>query len=185
MITPHTWLSKADKIHYPDKLIFDLDPEKRSFQDVCYLASLIKQALESCKLKPFVMTTGSKGLHVVTHIDRKKDFVEVKDFARKISEIIIEHEPNLCTLEVRKEKRGNKIFIDTLRNQFTAISVCPYGIRSIEGAPVATPLYWEEIKDKKLKSTSYNIYNVFDKLKADGDPWKNFFKTKSSLPDLE
>ncbi len=185
MITPHIWLSKDDKLHYPDKLVFDLDPSdenpEKYFKQICKTAYEIKQLLESLELKAYVMTTGSHGLHVVSPLDRSADFIQARQFAVKCAEILIQYDPENLTLELRKEKRGTKIFIDTLRNQYGATSVAPYGVRAYSTAPVAMPLSWQELDDPELHAQRYNIKNIFDKIESEGDVWKDFFKNKKSL----
>lgn len=182
-ITPHIWLSRIDKIQYPDKLIFDLDPYHKShdFKPVVEAALLIKELLEHFKLKVYIMTTGSHGMHVVVPLDRSLDFKKVRTFAQDCAKFLINLYPDKLTLEVRKNKRGKRIFIDTLRNQFGATAVAPYAVRAHPGAPVATPLYWEELKDKDLTSQKYTIFTVSKKLKKLKDPWKDFNKSSKSL----
>lgn len=183
-ITPHPWLSKLPELNNPDKIVFDLDPsssEKSNFEIVKKTAILIKEILELHNLNPFVMTTGSKGLHVIAPIKADTNFDIVRNFAKKIAEDLVSQDPKNLTTEIRIEKRGKKIFIDYLRNAWSATSVCPYGVRPKENAPVATPIFWEELKEKTLISQSYNIHNVFQKLKTDGNPWEKFEKNKKKL----
>lgn len=181
MITPHIWLSKIDKLKYPDKLVFDLDPSVENFKQLYKIAKALKKLLENLDLTPYVMTTGSHGLHVVVPLDRSVDFKTSRKFAEKCANQIIKLYPEDATLELRKEKRGKKIFIDTLRNQFGATSVAPYGVRARKNAPVATPLKWEELDDPRLTPQTYNIKNIFTRIKKINDPWKNIYKHRSSL----
>ncbi len=184
MIEPHIWLSKIDKLNYPDRLIFDFDSEEPQFEKVCKAAKILKNILDKLKLESFVMTTGSKGLHVVIPLDRSSDYDQVKDFARTLSEQLLKLHPDLFTLEMRKEKRGNKIFIDFLRNAFAQTGVAPYGVRAKPGAPVATPLSWKELDDPKLNAQKYNIKNIFKRISRIADPWAKFFKIKQKLPKI-
>lgn len=171
-ITPHIWLSKIDKPDLPDRMIFDLDPStKEGFALAVKGALLLREILEKqLKLKAFVTTTGSKGLHVVVPIKREFSFAKVAAFAREIAEQIVEQDPKLFTLEVRKEKRKGKVYIDVLRNGPRQTVVAPYSVRALSGAPVATPLFWEELKDKKLTSSRYTIRNIQGRLKK--NPWR-------------
>lgn len=180
-ITPHIWLSRIDKPRYPDRLIFDLDPPpKGGFQDVVGAAKALKEILEKkLKLKTFVNTTGSKGLHVVIPIKREFDFDVVRKFARSIASLLAKSDPKKYTTEIRKEKRKNRIFIDVVRNAFGQTVVAPYGVRAMEGAPVATPIYWEELKNKSLKSTSFTIRNIKSRLKK--NPWANLERSSKSI----
>ena len=184
-ITPHCWLSKADKVHYPDKMIFDLDPGKAPFGLVQKTAFLLKNLLEELGLVPFIMTTGSHGMHVVVPIKRTQKFEFVREYAHTISKILVQQYPTMLTLEMRKEKRGKKIFMDYLRNGFGATSVAPYAIRSHEGAPVATPIDWDEAAEKKLTSQRYTLETVFKRLAKKGDPWKDFAKKSRTLKKLD
>lgn len=170
-ITIHSWLSRMDKLHTPDHLIFDLDPSKKDFSQIRNAALLIKDILDDLEIPCFAMTTGSRGMHVLVPLKRVHTFDQVADFTYKIAQKMIKERPKDFTLEVRKEKRAGKIFIDTLRNRYSATSVVPYAVRPHEKAPVAAPLWWPEVKDSKLTSQKFTIKNIMQRLKAEGDPW--------------
>jgi bifunctional non-homologous end joining protein LigD len=180
-ITLHVWLSKIDKLHYPDQLIFDLDPGTHDFKQVTRVALMLKELLEYMGLHPFVMTTGAHGAHVRVPLDRSLEFEEVKSFASQCAQLMVKKDPENITLEIRKEKRQHRLFIDILRNQFGATAVAPYGVRPYETAPVATPLFWHELTDTKLTSRTYTITNLFDRLQTMGNPWKLFHRSVRSL----
>lgn len=183
-ITPHLWLSRIDKLDYPDLLIFDLDPysgKPSEFKLVCKVALLLKQVLEDCGLICFVMTTGSHGLHVRVPIKRDSDFAFVREFAKSVTEKIIEKYPEEVTLQSRKERRKNKVLVDIMRNSYGATAVAPYAIRAHEKAPVATPLEWDEIRSKTLTSQKYNIQNIFARLSKKGDIWSKMQQSAKSL----
>ena len=95
---------------------------------------------------------------------------------------MINMHPDRYTLEIRKEKRGNRIFIDTLRNSWSATSVAPYSVRAHEGAPVATPIFWQEVESSSLASNKYTI-NTIEKYLEKGNPWKEFWNIKNNLID--
>lgn len=171
-ITPHVWLSRVDNLNYPDKMIFDLDPSSHDFQLVCHIALRLKEILESVKLHPYAMTTGSHGIHVTVPLDRTCSFEEVKAFALQCARRLLEKEPEHVTIEIRKDKRQGRVFIDTLRNQYGSTAVAPYAVRAHPGAPIATPLYWEELLDKSLSSQTYTIKNISSRLRQ--SPWKSF-----------
>lgn len=181
-LVPHLWLSKIDKPNYPDCIIFDLDPSNdRSFKLICKVAKELKLILEDHDLVPFVKTTGSRGLHVTVPIKKNRTFDEVRSFANKIAEILIKNDPANLTQEIRKNKRGNKIFIDTLRNSYGATAVSPYAIRAKNGAPIAAPVDWKELDDPKFSPQKYNIFNIFEKISKNGDPWHEFYKHAKSI----
>jgi bifunctional non-homologous end joining protein LigD len=177
----HRWLSTVKKLHYPDLIIFDLDPSGKDFNHVRHAALKLKNLLEDLGLVPFVMTTGSRGLHVVIPIKPQYDFDFVRKFSRDVSYELIALDPKHLTGEVRKENREGRIFVDYFRNGFGATGVCPYAVRPHPGAPVATPLVWKEVESKSLKSTTYTIKNIFKRLDRIGDPWKDMKKHARSI----
>lgn len=180
-ITPNLWLSRIDKINYPDRMIFDLDPYDDDFDSVRDTAFDIKKILEDLGLHPFVMTTGSRGVHVVVPLKRTNTFGEVRDFAHDVAQYLVNKSPKELTIEMSKKKRGKRLFIDTLRNGFGATGVSPYAVRAHPGAPVATPVEWNEIKPTKFDSQQYNYKTVFARLKKHGDAWKGIDKHAQSL----
>lgn len=181
-ITPHIWLSSAGALRKPDKLVFDLDPsDEDDFATVKDGARSLRAMLEDLGFTCHVMTTGSRGLHVAAPLRPEHDFDETKEFARTVAHALEQSDPNFTT-KLRKEKRRGRIFVDYLRNEYAQTSVAPYALRAKPGAPVATPLEWEELSDSKLDPQSYTIANIFKRLGRKGDPWADFGRHKSSLP---
>jgi bifunctional non-homologous end joining protein LigD len=178
-ITLHLWLSQISNLENPDRLIFDLDPSTHNFDLVKQTARILKQLLELVGLTPFLMTTGSRGLHVIVPLDKKLDYVSVKNFADKCAQLLVHENPLYLTQELRKNKRGKKVFIDTLRNQYGATAVAPYSIRAYSDAPIATPLAWHELDNPRLSSQSFTIHNIFKRLDSIANPWENFKKPQS------
>ncbi|NGX28603.1 MAG: hypothetical protein K940chlam1_00786 [Candidatus Anoxychlamydiales bacterium] len=158
----HPWLSKKDKLNYPDRLIFDLDPAGANFSKVIEAARDLKKILDDLKLPTFLMTTGSKGLHIIVPIKPNNTFEEVRKIAKNIASILVDKYPSKYTIELRKEKRKNRVFIDYLRNSFAQTSVAPYSIRAIEAAPIATPITFDEL-NKNLNAQKFNIKNIFSR----------------------
>ncbi|MDT0641263.1 non-homologous end-joining DNA ligase [Zunongwangia sp. F363] len=172
-ITPHIWLSKKDTPDYPDRMIFDLDPSEDNFQEVKSAAGIFRDFLmEKLNLPVFLMTTGSRGLHLVVPLKPEKDFDEVRDFAQEITHYLEKQHPEKFTTAARKNKRENKLYLDVARNGFGQTTVAPYAVRPLAGAPVATPIDWEELA--ALDSAhKYNIKNIFRRVGKKEDPWKN------------
>jgi bifunctional non-homologous end joining protein LigD len=182
-ITPHVWLSRADKLTHPDKLTFDLDPPDDDFELVRSAAQSLREVLEGVGLLPFVMTTGSRGLHVVVPLDRSADFDTVRSFAKDLAGVLAEREADRLTTKVRKDKRGNRLFLDYLRNSYGQNTVAPYAVRAKPGAPVATPLDWDELSDSNLHSQTYTMQNIFRRLSQKEDPWKEMMRHARSLSE--
>lgn len=168
-ITPHVWLSRIDRPHRPDRLIFDFDPSVDDFGSVRDAARGMRDLLEETGLVPFVMTTGSRGLHVTVPLDRSGDFDAARGFARRCAELLVARRPDDLTVEQRKAKRGDRVYIDTMRNAYAQTAVAPYSVRARPGAPVATPLGWDEVG--RARPDGYTISNLFRRLARKDDPW--------------
>ncbi|MFA5306393.1 MAG: non-homologous end-joining DNA ligase [Candidatus Babeliales bacterium] len=184
-ITPHIWLSRVDKLDYPDRMIFDLDPGKHNaFSLVRQAALLLHSLLDDYGLRSFVMTTGSRGVHIVVPLDRKTSFDNVRECARYIAEKLVAQNPEKFTLEPRLAKRRGRLYIDVTRNAYAQTGVCPYAVRARDKAPVATPLDWRELKGGKIAADTYTIKNIIERLDRDGDPWKEMMRIRQSLVKL-
>jgi len=168
-ITPHVWLSRIDRPQRPDRLIFDFDPSGDDFGPVREGARRMRDLLDELGLAPFVMTTGSRGLHVTVPLDRSADFDVVRTFARGCAELLVARRPDHLTVEHRKAKRGGRVYVDTGRNAYAQTGVAPYAVRALPGAPVATPLDWSELGRARPRSTT--IANLFRRLGRKDDPW--------------
>jgi len=179
----HGWLSKKEKPHHPDRLIFDLDPpkkDKEGFSLIKFAAYKLRDIFKGENLYLFVMSTGSQGLHVAIPITAEHNFDKVRSFAAGIAEKLAKKYPEKFTIEHRKSKRGGKIFIDYLRNAYGQTSVVPYSLRALPDAPVATPLDWQELHSVS-EPRKYNLRNIFMRLGRKKDPWQNFFKKAKRL----
>jgi bifunctional non-homologous end joining protein LigD len=183
LITPHIWLSRVPKEDNPDRMIFDLDPSPGvGFDTIRWAARELRKKLEEKDLPVFLMTTGSRGLHVVVPLKRTETFEQVKSFAREVALELVEKFPSKLTLEMSKAKRGKRIFVDILRNAYAQTGVAPYGVRAIEGAPVATPIEWKELG--LVTPQKYTIKNIFRRLKAKGDVWAFIEQHAVRLPKI-
>jgi bifunctional non-homologous end joining protein LigD len=180
-ITPHIGLSRVDRIEAPDRLVFDLDPSGDDFAGVQGAARKVKAVLDELGLDTFVQTTGSRGLHVVVPLDRRAGFEEVRRFARRLAEHLAGRYPDELTVEQRKAARGERVFVDYLRNGYAQTTVAPYAVRAIEGAPVAAPLTWSEALAEGLSPRKYTIENIFRRLGQKDDPWAGIDRKAKSI----
>lgn len=171
----HTWQSRIEDKGKPDKLVFDLDPSEPNLNLLRRCVENLKTFLEELGMPPYVMATGGKGYHVVVPIKPELTQEEVREFAEKIAKVFLTSDPDNLTLELIKEKRENKIFIDTNRNSPKQTSIAPYSIRAKENAPIAMPLTWKEFD--VVDPNSYTLTNF----PIRKDPWHDFFKKSISL----
>jgi bifunctional non-homologous end joining protein LigD len=181
----HVRGSSIDSLEEADRLVFDLDPGPGiEWKDIVAAARDVRQRLKSLKLESFVKTTGGKGLHVVLPIKRAP-WDEAKEFCRRFAEQMAADEPKLYTSTIKKSARGNRIFVDYLRNSREATAVAPYSTRARPGATVSVPLTWEELGKLKAPNT-FTVLNLSKRLsKMRKDPWADMARVKQSLPRLK
>ncbi|MEU2681014.1 non-homologous end-joining DNA ligase [Streptomyces sp. NPDC007107] len=173
-ITPHRFLSRADRPDRPDRMVFDLDPSGDDFGTVRTAALRLRTLLDELELPAAVMTTGSRGLHVVVPLDRRAPFDEVRDLAHRISGLLAARHPETLTTAPRKQARGGRLYLDVQRNAYAQTAVAPYAVRARPGAPVAAPLTWAEVEDARIHARSFTTVSVLDRL--GDDPWRNAFR---------
>jgi bifunctional non-homologous end joining protein LigD len=114
---------------------------------------------------------------VVVPLRRRETYDAVRSFGRELAAIIVRRDPEARTMEQLKANRGNRVFIDTNRNGYAQLVAPAYAVRARPGAPVSVPLAWSEIKKKTLRSNSYTIRTIFDRLRQEGDPWSDFWRS--------
>jgi bifunctional non-homologous end joining protein LigD len=180
-IEPHTWVSRVDALDHPDLLVFDLDPSTEDLGMVRRGARALRAILDRAGLVPFVKTSGSKGFHVLAPLDRSADYGAVRAFADELAEVAAARHPDLFTVEFRKAKRGGLVFLDVMRNGYGATVIPPYAVRALPGAPVATPIGWDELG--RVEPRSYTMANLGRRLGRVGDPWTGIRRRARALGD--
>ena len=182
VIELHTWGSTTRDLARPDRMIFDIDPDPAvPWRQVMAAAHLLRERLSDLELDSFVKTTGGKGLHVVVPLARRHDWDEVKQFSRAFAESIVADDPKRFVAKMAKKERARKIFIDWLRNSEGATAAAPYCVRARKGAPVATPLHWDELGGR-LKPTQFHAGNVARRMHGlRTDPWAPMRRLSQNL----
>lgn len=169
-LTLHRWLSRADRVDRPDLLVFDLDPaDDAHFDAVRETARWLGELLHELRLPSGLMTTGSRGLHVVVPIDGGHGFDEVRAFARDVAELLAAEHPDRLTTAARKKDRGDRLYLDVQRNAYAQTAVAPYTVRALPGAPVATPITWEQLDDPELGPRRWTVADAVEQARS--RPW--------------
>ncbi|MCW2993704.1 MAG: ATP-dependent ligase [Conexibacter sp.] len=184
-VTPHVFTARADRLDRPDRLVIDLDPSHEDFGAVRAAALACGAALRDRGLEPFAMVTGSRGIHVVVPLKRTRDVEHVLAWSRAFAAALAAEHPDTLTTEFHKAKRDDRLYLDVARNGQSQTVVPPYGPRPRPGAPVATPLRWEELEDDGLKPDGWTLKSVLERLDAlGGDPWAGIAGAARALPKL-
>jgi bifunctional non-homologous end joining protein LigD len=168
----HPWGSTVKKLETPDRITFDFDPDEGlAWEEVTAAAIEMREALAGIGLRSFVKTTGGKGLHVVVPILPRLGWDAVKEFAKWVADRFVANYPDRFTANMAKRARQGRIFIDYLRNTRGATAVGAYSPRARAGAPVSTPLSWEEV-ERGVKPDAFTVLTVPRRLKGlKSDPW--------------
>jgi bifunctional non-homologous end joining protein LigD len=178
----HIWGAHRDQIERPDYAVFDLDPDVGlPWERVAEAALDLRDLLAASGLRSFLKTTGGKGLHVVLPLARRHGWDEMKDFTRAVAETMAASQPDRYTTNPLKARRKGRIFVDYLRNGRGATSIAAYSSRSRPGAPVSTPLAWEELEGD-VRGDTYTIENLPERLESlAADPWREMSTLKQSI----
>ncbi|WP_328432316.1 non-homologous end-joining DNA ligase [Streptomyces sp. NBC_00453] len=168
-ITLHRWLSRTGGIGFPDRMVFDLDPAGDDFPAVREAAGLLGELLDELKLPSALMTTGSRGLHVVVPLNGHHGFDEVRAFAHDVAGTLAEAHPGRLTTAARKKERGERLYLDVGRNAYAQTAVAPLTVRARPGAPVATPITWAQLDDPALHARRWTIEDAVDQART--EPW--------------
>jgi bifunctional non-homologous end joining protein LigD len=179
----HGWLARAPKLDRPDRLIFDLDPPGGDFAAVRDGARRVAALMDELGLAPHLTTTGSRGLHVVAPLTPTLGFDRVRELARAMAARLAERYPDTLTTAQRKDKRGGRLYLDVMRNAYGQTAVLPYSPRAKPGAPVATPLDWDEL-GRIGDAQAYDIRSIPRRLGQKQDPWARIDAAATDPMDL-
>jgi bifunctional non-homologous end joining protein LigD len=175
----NAWYSRVDKPARPDFVLFDLDPPDGEFQLAIKAAQLVRDALEVHDLRSYVKTSGSEGIHILVPVTRRYSFPETRRFAELVSKQLAAENPGVITTEWLKRKRIG-VLIDYHQNGAGKTIASPYSVRPKEGAPVSTPLRWEEVTPR-LDPSRLTMGAVLRRVDREGDLFEPVLRGGQSL----
>lgn len=184
-LTPHTWLARTSDpttgagLDRPDQMVFDLDPSTDDLALVRRATRAVRDVLDDLGVTACLKTTGSRGYHVLVPLRPELGFDDVRDVARRVATRVVEGDPDSFTTEQRKDRRGRRVFVDVLRNGYGQTVVPPYALRARPGAPVATPIDWDELS--RVEPDHFTISSVVPRLSERGDPWHGLRRHSQKL----
>jgi bifunctional non-homologous end joining protein LigD len=163
------WMSRLGSLENPDWMLLDLDPVDTSFDRIVEAALLVKELLAQLGLRGYPKTTGGDGMHVYVPLEPIYSYEQVRSFAELVTHLAVGREPDLFTTprSVGKRKK-DRVYFDYLQIGTGKTIAAPYVLRSYDGAPVATPLDWKEVKPG-IKPTDFRIDNAIERFEKVGD----------------
>jgi bifunctional non-homologous end joining protein LigD len=180
-ITPHVWTSRAPDLLHPDIGVFDLDPSRDDPEVLRAAAVALRELLDELGLPSWIKTSGSKGFHIVISLDGKTAMNEAAGFAHGVARLLVARYPKELTLEFHKRDRGEKILVDTGRNDYSATFAAAYAVRARAGAPVSAPCTWEEVIRGEVTPATFTVRNMKARIEQAGDVWGDLRRKKRSL----
>jgi bifunctional non-homologous end joining protein LigD len=181
--TLHMTSSRAATVDSPDWVAFDFDPADAGWDALVPLAEALRGLLEELKLRSVPKTSGKRGLHVFVPLAPGHTHAQALAFAEAVAGTLASRFPDLGTTERSLSKRKGRLYLDAHQNGRLKTMVAPYSIRAVEGAPVSTPLEWDEV-NRKLDPSQFNIRTLPARLKKLGDLFAPALKGGQRLPDL-
>ncbi|MGV9983294.1 non-homologous end-joining DNA ligase [Streptomyces olivaceus] len=178
-LTLHRWLSRAGDVDRPDRMVFDLDPSGDEFEVVRSAARSLRELLDELRLPSAPMTTGSRGMHVVVPLTRRHDFDHVREFARDAADVLAAAHPGRLTTAARKKDRGDRLYLDIQRNAYAQTAVAPFTVRARPGAPVATPISWDQLDDPGLHARRWTMADAVEQART--RPWAGIMDRPRAL----
>lgn len=178
----HPWGSRKPRLGFPDRIVFDLDPDDAvEWEGIVEAVKILKTLLDHLGLRGFLKTTGGKGLHVVIPVQPTLPWDSIKGFSQAVAEVLVQTFPERFTAKLLKVSRQKKIFVDYLRNGEGATAVAAYSTRARANAPVSTPIDWNEL-GRDLRFDCFTIKNVPARLKRlKRDPWEEFSELRQTV----
>lgn len=173
-VSIHVLGGTVERPDVPCELLIDLDPSVEDPHQVVDATRAVRDLLDDLALTGFVKTTGSRGIHVHVPLRGDATFDTVRSLGGRLGSVLADRHPDLLTVEFSKEDRGDRLFVDTLRNAPAQHAVAPYTLRPLPGAPVAVPLRWEEV-GAGWHPRATPLHALFRRLGAQAeDPWAGF-----------
>jgi bifunctional non-homologous end joining protein LigD len=179
-IDMNTWYSRVDKPERPDWVLFDLDPSPDvGFPEVVRVALLVKEVLDALELASFAKTSGADGMHVLVPIQRRYTYAHTREFAEIVAGTLARTHSGLVTTEWSKAKRRG-VLIDANQNGEGKTIASVYSVRPRAGAPVSTPLRWDEVNEK-LDPGDFTMEITLGRIEREGDLFEGVLKTRQSI----
>ena len=179
----HQWLSRAHDLEEPDWAVFDLDPgDDVDFKQVLEVALHVRDDLTAANLTGFAKTSGGVGLHIFVPLEPMASFEMVREWVHGVSKRLAEQHPDLIATASGGTHQGAKVTIDHAQNSIGRNTAAPYTLRARTGAPVSTPVSWDEVEHGRIRPDQFTLKTVPKRVKKLGDLWADALKLRQELP---
>lgn len=167
-IPVHVWSSRVESLASPDWCVLDLDPKEAPFTDVVDVANTIRELCEEIGLPCHPKTSGSSGIHVLVPLGRRLTYDQSRSLGQLLGQVVVSERPDIATLTRSPERREGKVYVDFVQNGHGRLIVAPFSVRPKPGAPVSTPLAWEEVTHD-LRIGDHTIATVPERMEQMGE----------------
>ncbi|HWM13098.1 MAG TPA: non-homologous end-joining DNA ligase [Gaiellaceae bacterium] len=178
-IDMNAWYSRVDKAERPDFVLFDLDPPDGEFGLGVRVAHLVHGLLDELGVRGYVKTSGADGVHVLVPVTRRSTFDQAREFADGVAQVLAERHPGVVTTEWRKAKRHG-VFLDARQNGWGKTIASVYSVRPKPGAPVSTPLRWEELTED-ISPRDFGMAEALERLERHNDLFRPVLEEPQAL----
>lgn len=179
----HALAYRAPTPQYCDFLTIDFDVGEQPFADAVKLALTLRSILDQLGLTGFPKTSGQKGLHVLVPLGPGVEFTTAKLLCELLGRLLVGRHPDLATMEYKRSKRGNRVYVDTGQTGHSRTIVAPYSVRAYPGATVSTPLFWDELH-LALDPARFNILSVPERIERLGDPMAELLEQRPNIAEV-
>jgi bifunctional non-homologous end joining protein LigD len=180
-IDHNPWMSRIGSLEYPDFILIDLDPQQCEFDKIVEAALLVREKLDAIGLTGYPKTTGGDGMHIYVPIEPRYTYDQARSFAEVIARLLAAERPDLFTTpRAVAQREKNRVYFDYLQLAESKTISSPYSARAYEGAPVSTPLRWEEVRPG-LHPAQFDIANCPERFFRLGDLFEGVLRKAQKL----
>ena len=181
----HLWSSRVPRLDEPDRVVIDLDPgDEADFAMVLDAAAVLHDTLAGLGLEAFPKTSGKRGMHVYLPLAPGYDFETVREWVEQLAIKLAGEHPNLLAPSHGSTHSGKLITVDHAQNSIGRNTAAPYTLRAVAGAPVSTPVAWDEVRSKKIRPEQFTLRTVPKRVKQLGDLLAPVLTPGPKLPPL-